>query len=102
MALAAEAYSNVDADFAAKCLAAAEKAWTYLEANPDFDFKNPEDITTGEYGDSSDKDERYWAAAQMYRATSDQKYLTALEGMTVRTGLDWSQSETTEISQYLP
>ena len=90
MALAAEAYSNVDADFAAKCLAAAEKAWTYLEANPDFDFKNPEDITTGEYGDSSDKDERYWAAAQMYRATSDQKYLTALEGMTVRTGLDWS------------
>lgn len=26
----------------------------------------------------------------MYRATSDQKYLTALEGMTVRTGLDWS------------
>ena len=29
-------------------------------------FKNPTDIVTGEYGDNSDRDERYWAAAQLW------------------------------------
>lgn len=90
MALAAEVYKSVDSDFAAKCLAAAEKAWGFLEANPDFIFKNPESINTGEYGDKTDKDERYWATAQMYRATGDQKYLDALSLQKVATGLDWS------------
>ncbi len=90
MALAYEFYYDIDRDFAADCLAAAEKAWAFLEANPNLIFKNPSDITTGSYEDGSDKDERYWAAAQMYRATKDAKYLSALETMAVKTGLDWS------------
>ncbi len=90
MAMAYEFYMEYDSQFAIKCLNAAKKAWEYLESNPDLVFENPQDISTGEYGDTSDKDERYWAAAQMYRATADEKYLTALESMTVRTGLDWS------------
>ncbi len=88
MALAAEVYEDYDAAFAAKCLAAAEKAWSYLEQNPSFIFQNPEDIVTGEYGDTSDADERYWAAAQLYRTTGDSKYLNAISS--ARTGLDWS------------
>ena len=32
---------------------------------------------TGEYGDSSDRDECYWAKAQMWRSTGDEKYLNA-------------------------
>jgi len=90
MALAYEFYYDVDRDFADTCLAAAEKAWAFLEANPNLIFENPTSITTGGYEDSSDKDERYWAAAQMYRATKDGKYLTALEAMAVKNGLDWS------------
>ena len=90
MALAYEFYYNVDRDFADICLAAAEKAWAFLEANPNLIFENPTDITTGGYEDGSDKDERYWAAAQMYRATKDAKYMTALEGMAVKNGLDWT------------
>ena len=90
MAMAYEFYYDIDKDFAEKCLAAAEKAWAFLEENPNLIFKNPELITTGEYGDSSDLDERYWATAQMYRATGDEKYLTALEQTIVKTGLDWS------------
>ena len=90
MALAYEFYYDIDRDFADTCLAAAEKAWAFLEANPELIFKNPADITTGGYEDGSDKDERYWAAAQMYRATKEAKYLSALEAMAAKTGLDWS------------
>ncbi len=88
MALAAEFYEKYDKEFASKCMEAAKKAWAWLEANPNFVFKNPEDIVTGEYGDRTDKDERYWAAAQMYRATKDEKYLSSLGKASE--GLDWS------------
>ncbi|MBQ6041259.1 MAG: glycoside hydrolase family 9 protein [Oscillospiraceae bacterium] len=88
MAMAYTFYTKIDKDFADKCLAAAEKAWAYLEANPDFNFKNPKDISTGEYGDLTDKDERYWAACQMYAATWDVKYLSGITA--AKTGLDWS------------
>lgn len=90
MAMAYEFYSEIDSEFAQTCLSAAQRAWAFLEENPNLIFKDPEDITTGAYGDSFDKDERYWAAAQMYRATGEQTYLTALESMSVQTGLDWS------------
>ncbi|MGN0584810.1 MAG: glycoside hydrolase family 9 protein [Ruminococcus sp.] len=90
MAMAYEFYKDIDQNFAGKCMAAAKKAWDFLQQNPNMIFKNPEDITTGEYGDTSDKDERYWAAAQMYRATGEAQYLSAFESMGTSTGLDWS------------
>ena len=88
MALASEFYKDHDADFAKKCMDAAEKAWAWLEKNPNFLFSNPKDIVTGEYGDRTDKDERYWAAVQMYRATGDKKYISGVSS--TYTGLDWS------------
>lgn len=88
MALAAEAYATADPAFSRTCLAAAEKAWNWLEQNPNLVFQNPEDIVTGEYGDKSDKDERYWAACQMYRATGGDKYLNAIG--TASKGMDWA------------
>ncbi len=88
MAMAAEFYAEYDSSFAAKCLDAAKKAWAFLEQNPGFIFKNPADISTGEYGDLSDKDERFWAACQMFRATGDASYLSGVS--TVQTGMDWS------------
>ncbi|MGN0613976.1 MAG: glycoside hydrolase family 9 protein [Porcipelethomonas sp.] len=89
-AMGYEFYKDIDIQFAEKCLAASQKAWSYLEANPDFNFTNPDDITTGEYGDRTDLDERYWAAAQLYRSTGGEKYKTALEGMSAKTGMDWA------------
>ena len=88
MAMAYEFYQEIDGSFAAECLAAAKKAWAFLEQNPNFIFKNPADISTGEYGDLSDKDERYWAACQMFRATGDASYLNGIS--TAQTGMDWS------------
>lgn len=90
MAMAYEFYYSIDRTFANTCLDAAKKAWGFLQNNPNFIFNNPADIITGEYGDKSDLDERYWAAAQMYRATGEAEYLNAFEKMASRTGLDWS------------
>ncbi len=90
MALAYEFYYDIDKNFAETCLSAAEKAWSYLEANPNFIFVNPSDIVTGAYNDKRDTDERYWAAAQMYRATGNQTYLDYIDSTGAQTGLDWS------------
>lgn len=90
MALAYEFYYDIDESFANKCLDAAEKAWAFLEQNTGLIFTNPSDITTGAYNDTNDNDERYWAAAQMYRATGESVYFTYLENTYARTGLDWS------------
>ena len=90
MALAYEYYYDIDKNFAEKCLDAAEKAWSFLEKNPDLIFTDPSDIVTGSYEDSRDTDERYWAAAQMYRATGEQSYLDYLNSTNAKTGLDWS------------
>lgn len=88
MAMASVFYAPFDSSFSAKCLAAAKKAWDFLQQNPSFIFKNPMDISTGEYGDLSDKDERYWAACEMFRATGDESYLSGVSA--VQTGMDWS------------
>ncbi len=74
MALSARVYKKVDAAFADKMATAAKKAWEWLEANPQkVLFENPKDSNTGSYSDSTDRDERLWAAAEMY-------YLAVAEG----------------------
>ena len=88
MALSYEFYKDIDSNFAEKCLVSAENAYMFLEENPNFIFTNPSDIVTGSYGDNSDKDERYWAVAQMWRATGNEKYFSALEKMSVAKGMD--------------
>ncbi len=88
MAIAAEVYRDIDSSFADKCLAAAEKSWAWLQNNSAVLYTNPADIVTGEYGDKSDADERYWAAVQMYRTTGDAEYLKSAD--TARIGLDWA------------
>ncbi len=100
MAMASEYYADIDADFASKCLDAAKSAWAFLEAHPEFIFKDQApDITTGEYGDKSDEDERYWAACQMYRATGDAKYMESITY--TKTGLGWANVGTFGTIAYL-
>ncbi len=93
MALAYDSYKEIDKEYAEKCLAAAKSAWDFLEANPKLIFENPKGIVTGDYADTSDTDERYWAAAQMYKATGESKYAEAfasLYGKKGQTGMDWT------------
>lgn len=72
MALAARVYHSADEkEFAAQMDAAARRAWRWLMKNPEpLLFTNPEGSNTGDYGDTTDADERLWAAAEMMRLTS--------------------------------
>ncbi len=81
MAVAARVYESVDPEFAAKCLASAELAWSFLEKNGTIAFHNPTDTNTGEYPDENDGDERFWAAAALYRATGEEKYHDAVKAV---------------------
>lgn len=76
MALASRVYRPFDPDYADRCLAAARRAWEWLGRNPDAPgYRNPSDVFTGEYGDRrGDRDERYWAAAELYRATGEEAF----------------------------
>jgi len=75
MAMASRIYKPFDSKFSSKCLTASEKAWGWLLKNKNLiGAKNPPDIATGEYGDYTDKDERYWAAAELFRTTGKAEY----------------------------
>lgn len=79
MAIAARVYEPFDSAYAKKCLDAAVAAWQWLVQHPDAPgFTNPPEISTGEYGDETDKDERYWAAAELYRTTGEAEYHQAV------------------------
>jgi endoglucanase len=77
-ARASRVYRVFDPVFADTCLAAARRAWSYLQAHsaivPAGGFKNPAGTATGEYGDANDSDERLWAAAELFSATGESQF----------------------------
>jgi endoglucanase len=78
MARAARIYAEIDTLFSNSCLNAAEQAWDYLETNPTIvpegGFTNPSGTITGQYGDGDDRDERLWAAAELFSTTGKSDY----------------------------
>jgi endoglucanase len=74
MAIAGRVYKPFDAEFAAQCMRAAERAWEWLDQHPNVTFRNPQGVGTGGYGDGDCSDERLWAAAELARATSGDRY----------------------------
>ncbi len=78
MAAASRVYAVFDNTFATEARLAAERAWSYLEQNPRIEplggFHNPPGVTTGEYADADDSDERFWAAAELFRTTGKPTY----------------------------
>ena len=77
-ALASGIYAEYDAAFAQKLKAAAVRAFGFLEEHPEFiAFRNPEGCNTGEYGENDDTDNRYWAAAELYALTGEERYHSA-------------------------
>jgi endoglucanase len=80
MAMAGRIYKDYDTEYAADCIIRAESAWSWAKANPAIYFKNPADVSTGEYGDINATDEFLWAAAELYITTQKAEYKTYLEG----------------------
>ncbi|MDM8159533.1 glycoside hydrolase family 9 protein [Labilibaculum sp. K2S] len=56
------------------CLIQSEKAWTWAIKNPNTLYEQASDINTGAYDDTNLSDEWYWASAELYLATSNNKY----------------------------
>lgn len=79
MAMAYECFNGLDKILARRCLDASKKAWDYLAKAPSQNFRNPEGIVTGEYGGESDLEERYWAVAQLFKATGEKRYKVVAE-----------------------
>lgn len=65
-------YDEMFADWLMKCSLA---AYDWLEKNPQFiGFTNPEGCNTGSYGEHSDWDNRFWAAAELFSASGEERF----------------------------
>lgn len=85
-----------------RLLNASKQAWSWCLAHPDApQFKNPADIFTGEYGDQTCKDERLWAACELFVATGDEHYHDYIKGSELFTGLGWTDVGTYTLVCYL-
>lgn len=81
-ALASRIYEPFDKSFSERLKAAAELSYGWLKENPDFlGFRNPEGCNTGSYGEWEDRSNRFWAAAELYALTEDEKYHTDLKAL---------------------
>ena len=93
LAQAARVYEPVDAAYAGRLLTAAERAWTWGVANPNVHFKNPKDVSTGEYGDVDASQEKAWAAVELFVTTGESAYLNTYRKMrsekALETGEGW-------------
>ncbi len=79
LAQASRLYKDFDPQWSSVALAASQKAWNWAIQNNNIEFKNPEDVSTGEYGDDYFADDFYWAAAELYTSTKHEKYLNFLK-----------------------
>ncbi len=83
-ARAARSYRHADPGFARRCETAALRAWDWLESHPEVvpegGFRNPPDVRIqgGEYGDGNDRDERFWAAAELWATTGDPRFVAGV------------------------
>lgn len=97
-AMASRIYSEYDKEFSQNLLQASLAAWDWLEENPEhIGYTNTPDDVSGEYGDANSDDERYWAAAELYRTTGDKKFNDAFielfnNGSADKMGLGWYEN----------
>ena len=73
----ARIWKTIDPAFAARCLAAAERAWAAAKRNPQV-YATNSFTGSGGYGDTDVSDEFYWAAAELFVTTGKAEYRAAL------------------------
>ena len=87
LAQAARVYKSVDKPYAGQLLTAAERAWAWGVDHPNAHFKNPVDVSTGEYGDVDASQEKAWAAVELFLTTGESTYLNAYRRMATKQSL---------------
>lgn len=94
-AMAVAFYESFDKDFSERLKQASRAAYDALkDMHMPEGFKNPDGVVTGEYGDGKDIDERYWAAAALYKAFGESKYREDFETLAkkeVLHGYGWEE-----------
>lgn len=93
----ARVWAEIDPDYAARCLEAAERAWAAAERHPDLYAANDFD-GGGAYGDGDVTDEVYWAASELYAATGEAGYGRALRASPHFTGAPGAEPDTGHIA----
>jgi endoglucanase len=81
MAAASRVFTSYESSYpglSSKMLLASKKAWAWAKANPNVIYKQPNDVKTGEYGDTILADEFAWAAAELYITTKSDGYYVAM------------------------
>ncbi len=87
MAFAYEIFKDIDPEYAEKCLKSAEFGWEYMDAHPNGQMKYVNGIPAyTDEGKGCDRDDIYWAAAQMFKATNEKKYLDLFKKMYAELG----------------
>lgn len=92
MAVASRVLADFETQFPGRSQAyanAAVKAWTWAKANASVPYRQPSDIRTGEYGDSTFKDEFAWAAAELFLQTGEQTYLNEFWAANAPADVPW-------------
>lgn len=74
-AMASRIFKDKVSSYASVLAEASKKAYAAMrKMDLPGGYVNPSDISTGEYGDPCDLDERYWAAAELYKTFGDEEY----------------------------
>ncbi|WP_135363250.1 glycoside hydrolase family 9 protein [Halosimplex halophilum] len=81
MAMAARVYAHWAPEFAERALDNARAAHDYLVSNPEpeFRFDPGQDDGSGPYRKDTDREERFWATAELLKTTGDTRYADHLE-----------------------
>lgn len=96
-AQASRIFQPYDAEYAARCLAVAQKAWAFLKANQTYVEPNMTAAHHDGYNRSRggcatagtcDLPDRLWAAAELWAATGDPEALAAFESSTLAGSVD--------------
>ncbi|NLP14800.1 MAG: endoglucanase [Clostridium sp.] len=106
LAKASRIYRPYDSAFADKCINAAKLSYNFLKTNPSNHRPDQSGFSTGAY-DTDDRDDRLWAAAEMWETLGDEEYLRDFEtrassfSKKVLADFDWGDVQNLGMFTYL-
>lgn len=102
-AMASRVFRPFDAEYADKCLAAAQLAQSFLDVNVDSILPDFSKFTHQAYR-TQDSDDRFWAQVELWRTTGDPALLAAVEASlrgSVGINFDWSNVDNLGMFSYV-
>ena len=102
-AMAARIFAPFDKTVSEKCLKAARLSYRYLKAHPENKPFDQGDFKTGGY-QTSDEDDRLWAAAEMWQTTGEEEFLKDFENraskINYRIDEDWDWGNVSNLGMF--